>query len=576
MSKLLPSLKERDAALHMTIAETWGVDILRLGESETAEALKTAMLDQDNALRIWEGLTDTQRGALQTLIGASGNQMPLLMFQRFNGQLREMGAGKAEREKPHKNPTSDTEALVYRGLIFTRFEHGGTGARKMVYIPPDLLNVLPAYKTAYENLEDEAPGQAEQAAAFVDEFAPRIDEIDPGEDIIAATTTIVDDMATLLGYLQVFEGSYGENGLTQNDRELLEPHLLDADPLRLDFIFGVGVSAGLIEVAAGKARPRRAETRRWLESNRSEQLYRLATAWRQSTIYRDLWHVEGLYPDPTGFPYDSVVAREALLAFIRELTPQQGWWSLDEFIMMIKETEPDFQRPGGDYDSWYIRNAAGEYLQGFQSWDAIEGALIDHYVSQPLHWLALVDLASDAAKLTAYGRAFVSDEGWPNVPDPEEPIEVKPDGTLIVSRKVSRFERFQAMRFTEWLEADATQNYVLKLTGEGIRRAGEQGINTGHISAFISRMLDGGALPAPINRLLESWKSGSSASVSIERMYVLRTTSPETLDYVFDTPALRRYVGARLGDMAAAVRADQWNGLMDALGERGIEVELHE
>ena len=39
--------------------------------------------------------------------------------------------------------------------------------------------------------------------------------------------------------------------------------------------------------------------------------------------------------------------------------------------------------------SWYIRNDAGEYLSGFESWDAVEGSLIEFYIAGPMHWLGL-------------------------------------------------------------------------------------------------------------------------------------------------------------------------------------------
>jgi hypothetical protein len=56
-------------------------------------------------------------------------------------------------------------------------------------------------------------------------------------------------------------------------------------------------------------------------------------------------------------------------------------------------------------------------------------------------------------------------------------------------------------------------------------------------------------------------------------LIVLRTTAPETLEFILETPNLRRYLGARLGPMAAIVRADQWEALRDALGSQGIQVE---
>jgi len=37
---------------------------------------------------------------------------------------------------------------------------------------------------------------------------------------------------------------------------------------------------------------------------------------------------------------------------------------------------------------------------------------------------------------------------------------------------------------------------------------------------------------------------------------------------------LRRYLGARLGDLAVVVRADQWEALRSALDEKGIALEV--
>jgi len=573
MLNLLASLREADTAVRIAVAKTWSVNIEGMNDNDAVTAIHEAMSDPDKAETVWDKLSDQQRQALQMVIGSAGHKIKAPMFERIHGKFRKLGPGAVQREQPEAHPQSAAEALYYRGLIFEGFENAPTGAVAVVYVPPDLADLLPTQKTAYDGLEAGPPPDA--ALPIDDAFAPRIEsiELEEDEETIAATTTIVDDMATLLAHLQVFNAELVDGGLSDNDVELLLPHLLDDELARLRFLFGVGVTAELIDVQDQTAYPRRAETRRWLESSRAEQLAILAAAWKDSVIFRDLWHVAGLHPEPTGWPYDPVVARDAILAMIGDFTPQEAWWSLDDFITTVKEIEPDFQRPSGDYESWYIRNDAGEYLNGFESWDAVEGALLDYVINGPLHWLGTVDLAMDAARLTAYGRAFVGTESWPNVPDQPETISVAADGTLTVSRRVPRFDRFQAMRFTDWIAADERDGYTLKLNAEGIRRAAEQGINTGHIEAFVSRMLDNGPLPGPIKQLLETWQEGASAAVTLERLLVLRTTAPETMDAIYNAPPLRRYLGARLGPMAAVVRADQWDALIEALGAQGIEVE---
>ena len=63
----------------------------------------------------------------------------------------------------------------------------------------------------------------------------------------------------------------------------------------------------------------------------------------------------------------------------------------------IKSTEPDFQRPGGDSESGYIRSEREDvYLNGFESWDQVDGALLRFMLTGPLHWLGLAELGRSA------------------------------------------------------------------------------------------------------------------------------------------------------------------------------------
>jgi hypothetical protein len=554
MLKLLASLRDSDEAVLAVIARHWGAEADR-------DILQRHMLDPEQAARVWERLTDEQRGAFHTLLGHKG-VMPMVMAEQLLGAIRPMGRGQIQREKPLENPASHAEALFYRGLIYRGFDQAPAGSRPVLYVPPDLADALPTHKTTYDDMDE-----VTQEATIT-----RLVPLDPDilEDMQTADTTIVDDMTALLGYGQVFGAAIGEDGrLDTIDQEEIQLHLLN--PSRLDFLFLLAISADLIAIQDRRAAPRRAEARRWLEDTRANQVRKLADAWLSSTVYVDLWHVPGLYPDPSGWSTDPVVARQAVMSFLRNLVPRNEWWSVDDFIQAVKETEPDFQRPGSDYDSWYIRNEGGEYLKGFESWDAVEGALLEFYFYGPMHWLGLVDLAQDAVKLNAYGRALVDESAWPEPAEKIESITVQDDATLVVSRHVPRIDRFQAMRFTSWLPVEQPP-FILKVNLQGVQQAAEQGINTGHIAAFLSRMVD--PLPEPVTQLLESWQNRPDDGASVEQMLVLRTTAPETLDFIWNEPDLRRFIRARLGPMAAAVRADQLDNLRDALGQHGIDLEI--
>jgi hypothetical protein len=573
MRNLNRTLRESDDALLPVLAQVWKVELNDTDDTgEMIDSLSESMLEKERAEGVWETLDENQRGALFMLIGF-GAKMLTPRFEQLFGEIRRMGEAQIEREQPHKTPKSTAEALYYKGLVAMGYENTDTGARPVVYVPTDLLEVLPTHKTGYENLEAERDAEAVEIEPLHE---------DDVTDVQQADTSLVDDMTTLLAYVQLQrppletdsaeESALKEYRLADEDSDAVLAHLLTPDAERLTFLLGLALSAGLINAEDGRAQPKRAEARRWLEQSRAAQVRALAETWSESRVYRDLWHVEGLYPEPGGDleSYDPTIPRTAITGFLRDLVPTSEWWSVEELITAVKAINPDFQR--SDYDSWYIRNEFDDYLEGFESWDAIEGALVEYVLTCPLHWLGLIDAGDDAARLTAYGRAFLGINQWPQPTEAQDKVRVEGDGTLLVSRKVSRIDRFQVARFTSWVKAGDPYEY--KLDARGVAQADAQGITTEHIGGFISRALDGGALPPAIKQVLENWKSGDVAGATLERLLVLRPNSVEMLDRIYNDPNQRRFLRARLGSTAVVVQADQWEALRDALGEQGIQVDV--
>ncbi len=568
MVSLLRTLQDSEPALLPILAARWQVKIDPKDREVAVKLIANAMLDQSRVEQMWGSISDAERGALQVIASNQG-KMPESMFTRLFGEIRRMGAGQIEREQPHEHPAGTAEALFYRGLIGIAFETSNAGPRAIVYVPDDLFTVLPFHKTAYEHL-DESDDEA-----FTDDEDQTVEltALEQPDSIQPADTSIVDDMTTLLAHIQLYAPALADDMLA--DADILLPYLLVPEHERLIFLIGLAASADTIEVQEGRVYVKRAEARRWLGSTRSEQVRMLAQTWRASELYHDLWHVPGLLVEReagTMPQYNPMPPREAAIDLLANLAPREQWWSQDAFIDAMKQHDRDFQRPNGDYDNWYIRNADGEYLTGEGSWDAVEGALLHYYLNGPFHWLGLLDAADGAARLTAYGRAFVAGRNWPTPPENPEKIALKDDGTILVPRKATRIDRFQVARVTTWVSSGDPFTY--RLDGASISKAAEQGINVGHISGFLTKAAGDQPLPAPMTRLLENWRGGFSATASVEKALVLRTTSSDTLDFIYDTPALRRYLGARLGPMAVIVRADQLEDLQMALGVHGIQIDL--
>ena len=564
MKNLLATLHDYDPGMLPALAETWGVDAKRLSNDALIRQLEEAMLDADQLEAAWDKLDDQARAALQLLVSAQG-RMKVGQFERFYGEIRKLGRAQIARESPHVAGQSLAETLYYRGFIGEGFDKVGERLLGFIYVPSDLIAALPLHKTSYENLEALPANEPDQP--------PRVGLVDDIDDVSRADTSIVDDLASLLAWAQADELSLEAGRLTERAAEMILPSLLAPSPERLAFLLGIAISAQLIEIDAGQASPRRDEARDWLKAPRAEQIKTLASAWLESQSYRDMWHIPGLYPEDSGWSYDARAARQALIDLLSDLLPEQGWVSINDLIETIKEFEPDFQRANGDYDRWYIRNEAGEYLSGFESWDAVEGSLIEFCIACPMHWLGLVDIGEDVMRLTAYGRAFLQLADWPPRQSEQRlPIEARHDGKLLVSRRVDRFERFQLARFANC--AAASDPYIYSIDAASIRRAADQGISAQHIQSFLSRHLDGKPLPPPLAKLLRNWQDGVTASVSFESHIVLRATSSETVDKLFAVPALRRFLGARLGPTACVVLADQWGALQAELGELAIAVDI--
>ncbi len=535
--------------LHI-IANRWDIDLPEKGSTrELANALAAGMLDSSRAGDMWARLSDSERGALQTLIG-SGGRMAAPKFHRLFGRIRQMGPARREREKPYLNPISTSESLFYKGLIATAFDETETGAGEFVYIPSDLLDALP---TTADFREEAYAGEP----------------VAPPKDVVAADDSAVDDMTTLLAYCRVYDVPGGVS-LPGEHEAALRPYLLNRDPIRLAMLTALGHEMGLLEPDdSGHLRPVPDRARTWLDASRTAQLRALTSAWLESATWNDLRHVPGLVCEPTGWVNDPLAARSAILSFV-ELVEPGKWWSLDSLIEAIKAEEPDFQRPGGDYDSWYIRReGADEYLRGFESWDAVEGELIRFVITGPMHWLGMVDLGADgsAFRLTEIGLAALELAPWEETPEsPVGPV-VHPDGLVEVPREASRYDRFQLARVTEWLPVEPGRPYRYRLSALGMERAAGQGVRSAHIISFLRRVT-GDRVPHGIRAAIERWEQ-FGPEVSLERMVILRVRTPQMMQAMLDVPDVRQYLGARLGPLAIEVRADKVGELADALRAMG-------
>ena len=229
----------------------------------------------------------------------------------------------------------------------------------------------------------------------------------------------------------------------------------------------------------------------------------------------------------------------------------------------VKQKYPDFQRPAGDYDSWFIKRAAdGTFLRGFGSWDEVDGALLRYFITGPLHWLGLVDLAS--AEENGHATAFRSS----SVKQKEEKgkVTVGSNGRISVEQLAPRTTRYQIARFCHWVE-EKPDEYRYLVTVNSLERARGQGLKADQLLGIL-RKHAGPPIPPAFARALQRWEANGTEA-QVERLIVLKVSKPEVLKELKDSKA-GRFLGEQLGPVTVVVKPGAQDKILAALAELGL------
>lgn len=561
MLSLARTLIDYEIDLLAAIAELWDIDLSSSEQLAMADELARVMIEPDTLNDVLAFLSAEDQAALHALQAQDG-QMPLSHFVRLYGEIRPMGPARRARERPWREPASITEKLFYYGLIARVFDQTLAGAQEYIFIPNELLALLPPLESKSVHKPPGYPVSPPRRLAGGRDIAP-------------------DDLTTLLAYLRTHPVD-ARPWLHPDPQPRIDRRLRRANnPVYRALLVHLAYSLGLIEdetgaglvatdVVSDVARP-------WLEAPRLSQLRSLTEAWRESITWNDLIYTPGLEFDD--WPNDPLASREAVLSALEDV-PVEIWWSLEAFVDFIKEENPDFQRPGGDYTSWYIRDAyTGEVLHGMQYWDYIEGALIRFIIEGPMQWLGLIEAARGAFRLTQLGLGLLGREEWPSGPDPETRVAVNSRGVISIPATASRYQRLQIARFSSWLSPPPPNvgpdegKYLYQLTARALALARDQGLRLHqHIIPFIQR-ISSHSIPDNVIAMLNAWEE-LPVQVIVHNTVVLEAKDLGIDERIKANPQIRQWLGRQLGPHTYMVLREHLPSLLNALREMGIMPQI--
>lgn len=535
MPDLAHTLQGHDLSFLSRIASAWGIELSAPDAHTARQALCAALLNPELVQEVVLALPRTAQQALAELLDNEG-RLPWAQFSRRFGDVRVMGAARRDRERPDLSPQSPAEVLYYRALIGRAFLHIGSEPEEAAFLPDDLIPLLPPLaRSGGQPLGRPAtPGEAQVT--------------------LPASDQVLDHCCTLLAALRL---------------ELPLPALESCPPAALRQLLRAA------QVIGPDGTLDTEHLRGFLEAPRAQALAQLASAWMESPDFNELLFLPGISVEGV-WQNKPLQARQALLNWLTHL-PANTWWSLAAFVSAVRERFPDFQRPAGDYDSWFIRvEGSDQFLRGFASWDAVDGALIRYIICGPLHWLGMLDLAAPASdappaafKLSAWAEALWHGQPPAGLPAENAPLRVTSDGLATLPALTPRAVRYQVARFSSWLPASG-RDYRYQFTPQSLERARQQGLRVNHLTALL-RKHSASPLPPTLLQALERWEQ-YGAQTQIEETTLLRVESAEILAALRKTSAAR-FLGETLSPTVVQIKANGREAVARALVEIGYLTE---
>jgi hypothetical protein len=540
MPDLFHSLLNQDIGHLRIIAELWGIELDSKNVDAALEKLSVSLLEPKLLAEIMDSLAPEADSAIDTLVN-SGGRIPWPTFTRKYGELREAGAGKRDREKLYLKPASTAEILYYRGLLARAFFDTKKGPQEFAYIPDDLLSLISQKDS---EVTEKKLGKASENP--VEDNEPLGRAASPGErgEEMPTDDSVLDDATTLLA---AFRSGIEPPG-TKIPTKVVEA-LLQA--------------ANLIKGSAPQPEP----VKVFLESPRTEALAFLQNAWVESESFNELYLMPGITCEGE-WKNQPQETREFLLNLL-DAIPEGKWWSLNAFVRDIKQKYADFQRPAGDYDSWFIkRGTDGQYLRGFSAWDQVDGALIKYFITNILYWLGQVDLciAEGAREPTSF-RITNPDSRISNLESKK--INIASHGLISVPRLAPRVVRYQVSRFCEW-EERKEDIYRYRISTNSLQRARSQGLKVEHLLVLLAKHSDAG-IPPTLVKALKRWEvNGTEAR--LQTQVILKVSKPEILEEMRRSKA-GKFLGEVLSPTTVIVKSGAIQKVMDILAELGLLTE---
>jgi hypothetical protein len=295
----------------------------------------------------------------------------------------------------------------------------------------------------------------------------------------------------------------------------------------------------------------------WLVDHPYERTQEMTRAWLQAAWNE--WDLAQRKKRPPALDI-RYARRTVVYAFLSHLPEEWCTWS--GVIEAMRLGWPDMVRPTNAQGKW-------QAPPGWPySWEAEDGALIEHIVRGPAQWLGLVEWDTQGIYLRrTYLGGWIAGVNPPPTSIPVAPATLEMDGTIVLPETTNYYARVQLHRIADWRDA-----HTAYISPARVRSVVASGMSSSTYIEILQSVL-ATPIPAVQVALIKSWATDVS-QVTAQAMVLIQTrTADELVDIMHDRQvALTEY--QVLNEITLALSPNMAAQVIRRLRQAGYVVDI--
>ncbi len=288
----------------------------------------------------------------------------------------------------------------------------------------------------------------------------------------------------------------------------------------------------------------------WIEVGFQAQIEEMLRLW----INERRWLEPVFRTAPNSWGIDVPMGRRKLLDWLHKL-PSGRWLALPSLLRVIREADPFILRPRREI----VRLRGKESLDQLASeWDQVEGRLISGILSTSLQWLGIVRVGETASgtkavMVTELGHGLLTGSGTDDPPQPR--LVVQPNFEVTVL-SASAPMVWQLLKFADPVRYDQAALYTI--TRDSVLKGVEMGMSVEEMLKVL-RDYSAREIPQNVAYSMADW-ARLFKPARLERVVLLETEDPDTLEAILSCKIFCRYPYRRIGQNLATIQIPAASG----------------